>query len=107
MRALSSIFVLGATFASFATLSGALRAETNEPVAVEANEITVGTALVAVADVNLQKAALLKGARVQVTKLGLSRGRVASVDVELADGHVVRRISIETINKAFVVAPTE
>jgi len=80
-------------------------AETKEPAASEpAREINVGTTLVALEDVSLQRASLSKGARVQVTKIATEKGRVTSVDVELADGHVIKRVSIDTISKAFAVA---
>jgi hypothetical protein len=106
-RVLSSVLALGAVLGA-AALPGAARAESNEPaVAGEAREISVGTALVAVADISLQKASLSKGARIQVTKVATQKGRVTTVDVELADGHVLRRVAIDTILKAFVVATAE
>jgi hypothetical protein len=92
--------------ASFAGGERVARADSEEgsPPVDDKREIGVGTRLVAVDDVNLRAAALSKGARVNVTKVVVNQGRVASVDVELADGHVLRRVAIDTIRKAFVVA---
>lgn len=82
--------------------------ETNEPAkSEEIGELAVGTALVATADVELQRASLLKGARVHVTKLAHKKGRLATVDVELPDGHVVKRVEIEAIARSFVIAKDE
>jgi prepilin-type processing-associated H-X9-DG protein len=52
--------------------------------------IEVGTELMATTDVTLHKAEIAKGSRVSVTKLSESGGRVESVNVALADGHVVK-----------------
>ncbi len=83
-------------------------AETNAPEnGEEFREIAVGTALVATADIELQRAALAKGARVHVTKIAMKKGRLTTVDVELPDGHVVKRVGIEAIQKSFVVAADE
>lgn len=87
---------------------GVAHAETNEPPASsQAPEIGIGTALVATADVNLQKASLAKGARVHVRKVGMQKGRLTTVDVELADGYVLKRVAIDAILKSFVVATDE
>jgi hypothetical protein len=40
----------------------------------------------------------------QVTKVALRQGQVAAVDVELPDGYVLRRVAIDKIRTAFVVA---
>jgi hypothetical protein len=45
-----------------------------------------------------------KGARIVVRKLEEKRGRVASIDVELADGQVLKHIDAGTIRKSFVAA---
>jgi hypothetical protein len=93
-----------AGLAPLAVLEHAARAESESPAVDDKREIAVGVQLVAVDDVNLRDAALSKGARVHVTKVVVSQGRVSSVDVELADGHVLRRVAIDTIRKAFAVA---
>jgi ribosomal protein L21 len=65
--------------------------------------ITVGTELVATADVSLHKAEIVKGSRVSVTKLRMHEGRVDGVDVALADGHVVK-VTMTTVRSYFRVA---
>jgi hypothetical protein len=93
-----------AGLAPLAGLERSARAESESPAVLDKREIAVGMHLVAVDDVNLREAALSKGARVNVTKVVVNQGRVSSVDVELADGHVLRRVAIDTIRKAFAVA---
>lgn len=68
-----------------------------------AREIDVGTRLVATNDVKLRDVSLSKGARVTVRGLDQKGGRVASVDVELADGQVLKHIDAGTIRKSFAV----
>lgn len=67
-------------------------------------EIDVGTRLVATNDVKLRDVSLSKGSRIVVRGLGQKGGRVASVDVELADGQVLKHIDAGTIRKSFSVA---
>jgi hypothetical protein len=69
-----------------------------------AREIDVGTRLVATNDVKLRDVSLSKGARVVVRGLEQKGGRVASVDVELADGKVLKHVDAGTIRKAFAVS---
>ena len=52
----------------------------------------------------LHKAEIAKGSKVSVTKLDKREGHVASVDVELADGHIVPRVQMGTIRSLFRVA---
>jgi hypothetical protein len=67
--------------------------------------IAEGTQLVAIGDLTLQRAAIVKGTRVNVTKLSYRRGLLSSVDLELPDGYVVRRVAIGTVRVFFRVAP--
>jgi hypothetical protein len=69
-----------------------------------AREIDVGTRLVATNDVKLRDVSLSKGSRVVVRGLDQKGGRVASVDVELADGQVLKHIDAGMIRKSFTVA---
>ncbi|MBK9260954.1 MAG: hypothetical protein IPM54_14195 [Polyangiaceae bacterium] len=69
-----------------------------------ARDIDVGTRLVATADVKLRDVSLSKGAKVTVRKLEEKRGRIASFDVELPDGFVLRHIDAGTIRRSFAVA---
>ena len=72
--------------------------------AESAREIDVGTKLVATNDVKLRDVSLSKGARVVVRGLEQKGGRVATVDVELADGKVLKHIDAGTIRKSFAVS---
>lgn len=107
-RFFSSVLALCVVSSATSVASSVAFAETNEPPSnEEVREIAVGTALIATADVELQRASLLKGARVHVTKLAHKKGRLTTVDVELPDGHVVKRVEIEAIARSFVVAKDE
>jgi prepilin-type processing-associated H-X9-DG protein len=64
--------------------------------------IGVGTELMATSDVTLHQAEIAKGSRVSVTKLSESGGRVESVNVALADGHVVK-VTIAQVHTFFRV----
>ncbi|MRG94299.1 hypothetical protein [Polyangium spumosum] len=107
-RVLSSLLTLVAASGGLMATSSVARADTKDtkdtPSAGEPREIGVGMFLVATADVTLREASLSKGARIHVTRVGLQKGRVATVDVELADGHVLKRVAVDKIRKAFVVA---
>lgn len=84
-----------------ATDAGALDFGISEARANDA-PITVGTSLLAVSDVTLKRAAIRKGSRVVVTSVVDSHGRTL-VDLELADGHVLRRIMMSSIRASFRV----
>lgn len=84
-----------------------------EPVVVE-NEaaaetstfldaMTVGTELMAMDDIRLARADIAKGAKVSIAKVLLRQGRLASVDVILADGHVIKKVALTTIRDFFRV----
>ncbi len=68
----------------------------------EEGSLEVGTELMATSDVTLHKAEIAKGSRVSVTKLSQSGGRVESVNVALADGHVVK-VTIAQVHTFFRV----
>ncbi|MDI3283656.1 hypothetical protein [Polyangium sp. 15x6] len=107
-RLLSSLLTLVAASAGLVATSSVAHADTPDtndaPAAGEPREIGVGMYLVATEDVTLRDAALSKGARIHVTRVGHQKGRVTTVDVELADGHVLKRVAVDTIRKAFIVA---
>jgi hypothetical protein len=67
-------------------------------------DIAVGTQLVATRNVQLHQAEIVKGSKVSVTNLARRMGQIESVDVELADGHVVPKVGMITIRSAFRVA---
>ena len=75
-----------------------------EPAAID-EHIAVGTELVAVANVTLRRAVIVKGSRVSVTKLSRRGGQLSSVDMELPDGYVLKQVAIGTIRALFRVAP--
>ena len=54
-------------------------------------------------DLQLSKAGIAKGSKVSVTKLLVRQGDLLSVDVALADGHVVKKVAITTIHTFFRV----
>lgn len=63
--------------------------------------ITVGSELMAMEDLKLARAEIVKGAKVSVAKLLVRQGQVASVDVVLADGHVIKKVALGTIRNFF------
>lgn len=63
--------------------------------------ITEGTELMAMEDLKLARADIVKGAKVSVAKLLVRQGQVASVDVMLADGHVIKKVALGTIRTFF------
>jgi len=104
-RVLTSLLTFVAASGGLLAHAGVARAEASDPPAMtETREISAGMHLVAVSDVTLRRAALSKGARVNVTRVGSTKGRVTTVDVELADGHVLKRVAVDEIRKSFAVA---
>jgi hypothetical protein len=104
---LAALLVLGSSTAARAAEFGAPNSLRPKPLADEsesARDLEVGTRLVATTDVKLRDVTLSKGAKVTVRKLEVKQGRVASVDVELADGQVLRHIDAATIRRSFTVA---
>jgi len=79
------------------------RADQQEEAPVEAStDLTVGTRLEALDNVTLSRAEIAKGSTVSVTKLLHRQGRLASVDVALADG-MVARVGIDKVRSLFRV----
>lgn len=72
----------------------------------EALTVAVGTELMATADVTLHQAEIARGSRVSVTKLNVREGRLDSVNVALADGHVVK-MPLVAVRSYFRVVVTE
>ena len=56
----------------------------------EEDAIAVGTELMATSDVTLHQAEIVRGSKVSVTKLNVREGKLDSINVALADGHVVK-----------------
>jgi hypothetical protein len=71
-----------------------------EARAEDVGELAVGTQLEALSDVKLSRAELARGSRVSITKLIQKQGRLAAVDVELADGYIAR-VPIATLRAFF------
>jgi hypothetical protein len=63
--------------------------------------ITVGAELMAMDDIRLARAEIAKGAKVSVAKILRRQGQLASVDVVLADGHVIKKVALTTIRDFF------
>ena len=70
----------------------------------EEDTLAVGTELMAVSDLTLHKAEIVKGSKVSVTKLNLRDGKLDSVNVALADGHVVK-MPVAAVRSYFRVVP--
>lgn len=82
-----------------------LHADPQEPMNAEAEGdegLDVGTRLVALDSVMVSQAEIARGTTVNVTRLLHRQGRLAGVDVELADGHVAR-VPIATVRSSFRV----
>ena len=69
--------------------------------ATEDDELIVGSRLEALALVKIGGAVLGKGSKIGVFGLSRRNGVVERVDVQLADGHVVRDVSVNTIRTRF------
>jgi|SRR5688572_14363830 hypothetical protein len=63
--------------------------------------IVVGAELMATDDIRLARADIAKGAKVSITKLLVRQGQIASVELALADGHVVKKVALATIRDFF------
>jgi hypothetical protein len=101
---LAALLVLGSSTAARAAEFGAPNSRPLADDSESARNVEVGTRLVATGDVKLRDVTLSKGAKVTVRKVEEKQGRVASVDVELADGQVLRHIDAATIRRSFTVA---
>ena len=66
-------------------------------------EISVGTLLQALDDVQVSRAEIAKGSKVSVTKLLTRQGDVSGVDIALSDGQVIKKVAIGTIRSFFRV----
>lgn len=71
-------------------------------VARAEGELSVGMRLMALSNVTLQKAEILKGSKVSVTQLVKHAGVLDGVALELADGHVVK-VALSTVRSLFRV----
>lgn len=69
-----------------------------------ARDFEVGARLVATGEVKLRDVTLAKGAHITIRGVATQRGRVATFDVELADGQVLKHIDAATIRRSFVAA---
>jgi hypothetical protein len=89
--------------AAIAAIPAPVSADQESGARAEAQaEIAVGTRLEALDTVTVARAEIAKGSKVNVTKLLRRQGRVASVDVELADGQIAR-VAIATVRSFFRV----
>lgn len=96
--------VLGALIAaSVLPALEATLAPSEAHAADEVDDVRLGTELIATTDVELGRASIAKGSVVSVRKLDREAGRLRSVDVELADGHVVAGVAASLIRTSFRV----
>jgi hypothetical protein len=105
MRARGLATVLGAV-ALLAAATPLARAAVSDPhggriSATEDDELIVGAQLEALAQVRIGGAVLGRGSKIGVFGLSRRNGVVERVDVQLADGHVVRDVSVNTIRTRF------
>lgn len=90
-RLRSTAFGLMAGIAAALVLTGPVAFAGDAEVRARTSaEISVGAQLEALQDVTLGQAELVKGSKVNVVKVLHRKGNLASIDVELADGHVAR-----------------
>lgn len=105
MRALRTTTVLGALALCLAVASPIAHAAVGEAgdmrVATTDGDLVVGAQLEALGQVRIGGATLGKGSRVGVFGLSHRNGQVERVDVQLADGHVVRDVAVSTIRRRF------
>lgn len=101
------IAAFAALLASPALLDGAwgtwLEGEALAETTSAGDDLAVGVELEALQDVSIHRAELTKGSRVSVTKRNLRDGRLESVSVALADGHVLK-MPIGAVRTYFRVA---
>ena len=69
--------------------------------ATEDDDLVVGARLEALGQVRIGGAVLGKGSKIDVFGISRRNGVVERVDVQLADGHVVRDVSVNTIRTRF------
>jgi hypothetical protein len=101
------IWILGLGAVMAAAMSAAIAAPASADQDTGARDeapadIGVGTRLEALDDVTVARAEIAKGSKVSVTRLVHRQGRVAGVDVELADGQIAR-VGIDTVRSFFRV----
>ncbi len=84
-----------------AAASAAEAAQAGSPAPAQSPRIRVGTVLVALRTVSLRQATLQKGARVRVVAIALDRGRPVALDLELGDGHVLRKVAYRKVADNF------
>ena len=76
-------------------------AEAGPPRPVIAPELKVGSELVAVRDVTLRQATLVKGSHVTVVHIAKQAGKPVALHLELKDGHVLRGVAYRKVRDNF------
>jgi len=104
MRHLTLLVALIATTAS--TPAWAEQTVGVAPLAADAARrdgpaLRVGSELVAHRDVKLRDATLAKGSRVKVIHIVRKDGAPVALDLELKDGHVLRRVAYRVVRDSF------
>ena len=109
-RALSSV-ILGVTLAGGMLGASTAAARPTDvgcptPIASPRPRIEVGTELVALRQLTIQKVTLVKGSRVRVAAIDAdARGRPIAVSLELADGYVLRAVPYPVVRANFRAEP--
>jgi hypothetical protein len=75
--------------------------EAGPPRPVVAPELKVGSELVALRDVTLRQATLVKGSHVTVVRLAKKAGKPVALNLELKDGHVLRGVAYRKVMDNF------
>lgn len=98
---LGAVALLAVTAAGAGTAQAAVTDADQGRVGVVETDLEVGAQLEAIGKVRIGGATLAKGSKVGVFALSRRDGQVERVDVQLADGYVVRDVAVSTIRKRF------
>jgi len=71
------------------------------PKPAQAPRLEVGSELVAVRDVTLREATLIKGSQVRVVHIAKKAGKTVALSLELKDGHVLRGVAFHKVRDNF------
>ena len=76
-------------------------AEAGPPRPAVSPELKVGSELVALRDITLRHATLVKGSRVTVVRIAKQAGKPVALNLELKDGHVLRGVAYRKVRDNF------
>ena len=101
MRCLVLLAALAITTVAMPTMASDVAPLAAETTRKHGPELRVGSELVALREVKLRDATLVKGSRVKVIQVARKGGRPVAVDLELKDGHVLRAVDYRIVRDAF------